>query len=106
MNQYDQLSLLYAAVGTFKKAATAASKLIFNDSDYFNANQTGSFASFFIYNNTQQILVILTNNLYHHDGRWHCLKSTAKSVGLNRPGYCFRCGSPSHKASALPLQKG
>ena len=32
MNQYDQLSLLRAAVGTFKKAATVASKLIFNDS--------------------------------------------------------------------------
>ena len=45
MNQYDQLSLLYAAVGIFKKAATVASKLIFNDSDYFNANQTGTFAS-------------------------------------------------------------
>ena len=45
MNQYDQLSLLYTAVDIFKKAATVASKLIFNDSDYFNANQTGSFAS-------------------------------------------------------------
>ena len=45
MNQYDQLSLLFAAVGTFKKAATVASKLILNDRDYFNANQTGSFAS-------------------------------------------------------------
>ena len=52
MNQYDQLSLLRAAVGTFKKAATVASKLIFIDSDNFNANQTGSFASSFVYNNT------------------------------------------------------
>ena len=49
MNQYDQLSLLYEAAGTFKKAATVTSKLIFNDLDYFNANQTGSFASSFIY---------------------------------------------------------
>ena len=32
MNQYDQLSLLCATVGTFKKAATVASRLIFNDS--------------------------------------------------------------------------
>ena len=56
MNQYDQLSLLYAAVGTFKKAATVASKLIFNDSDYFNANQTGSFAFSFIYNNNTKTL--------------------------------------------------
>ena len=62
MNQYDQLSLLYAAVDTFKKAATVASKLIFNDSNYFNANQTGSFASSFIYN-TQKVKIILTNNL-------------------------------------------
>ena len=45
MNQYDQLSLLFAAVGTFKKAATVTSKLIFNGSDYLSANQTGSFAS-------------------------------------------------------------
>ena len=55
MNQYDQLSLLFAAVGTFKKAATVASKLIFNDSDYFNANQTGSIASSFISNNTKNL---------------------------------------------------
>ena len=46
MNQYDQLSLLCATVGTFKKAATVASKLIFNDLDYFNANQTEAFAFF------------------------------------------------------------
>ena len=32
MNQYDQLSLLCATVGIFKKAATVASRLIFNDS--------------------------------------------------------------------------
>ena len=32
MNQYDQLSLLCATVGTFKKTVTVASKLIFNDS--------------------------------------------------------------------------
>ena len=38
MNQYDQWSLLYAAVGTFKKAATVASKLIFNDSDHSYTN--------------------------------------------------------------------
>ena len=47
MNQYDQLGLLFAAVGIFKKAVTVASKLIFNDSYYSNANQTGSFASSF-----------------------------------------------------------
>jgi len=44
MNQYDQLSLLDEAAGIFKKAATVGSKLIFNDSDYFNVNQTRSFA--------------------------------------------------------------
>ena len=32
MNQYDQLRVLCATVDTFKKAATVASKLIFNDS--------------------------------------------------------------------------
>ena len=32
MNQYDQLSLLCATVGIFKKAATVTSRLIFNDS--------------------------------------------------------------------------
>ena len=49
MNQYDQLRLLKEALGKFKKLATVASKLIFNDSDDFNANQTGSSASF-LYN--------------------------------------------------------
>ena len=43
MNQYDQLSLLDESEGIFKKAATVASKLI------FNANQTGSFASSLTY---------------------------------------------------------
>ena len=49
MNQYDQLRLLKAAVGKLKKAAIVASKLIFNNSDYFNANQAVSFTSF-LYN--------------------------------------------------------
>ena len=61
MNQYDQLSLLYEAAGTFKKAATVTSKLISNDSDYFNANQTGSFA-FSLKQNTTNFEPLLKND--------------------------------------------
>ena len=69
MNQYDQLSLLCATVGTFKKAATVASKLIFNDSRLLQCKPDRVICILPYIQHHIKIWIILTKNLGDEDVR-------------------------------------